>query len=228
MKDYYSLLGIDNSATKADVKKNYRALATKYHPDKNSDPKAAEKFIVITEAYDILSNPKKRAKYDLFKYQQRQQQKAAAAEFTVVAPPRESTRTRRNREQKKRSMRYHKVASQPKKILQLALESLYVNYRYILHILGISLLLLILKEELSQLLDIQDLSIVRIGVVLILSGFISYGLFRILKNFFQSFKLDNQAFSVFYRISRKKTALIVVAGLVFVLLLYSLVLVRYF
>ena len=67
MKDYYGLLGLEQKATKSDIKKNYRLLATKFHPDKNSDPKAAQIFIAITEAYDTLSNRKSRARYDLLR-----------------------------------------------------------------------------------------------------------------------------------------------------------------
>ena len=67
-KDYYELLGIDKSADDATIKKAYRKLAVKYHPDKNIDNKAeAEiKFKEIAEAYEVLSNPDKRQKYDKF------------------------------------------------------------------------------------------------------------------------------------------------------------------
>ena len=62
MKDYYSLLGLDQNATKAEIKKNYRLLATKFHPDKNTEPEAGAKFSAITEAYDVLSDRKSRAR----------------------------------------------------------------------------------------------------------------------------------------------------------------------
>ncbi len=64
-KDYYELLGIDKDSTKEEVKKAYRKLAKKYHPDINkTDPHAKEKFIEIKEAYDILVDPIKRKAYD--------------------------------------------------------------------------------------------------------------------------------------------------------------------
>jgi DnaJ-class molecular chaperone len=66
-KDYYSILGIDKSATKEDIKRAFRKLARKYHPDVNPDEaKSGEKFKEINEAYSILSDDKKREMYDKF------------------------------------------------------------------------------------------------------------------------------------------------------------------
>jgi curved DNA-binding protein len=64
-KDYYNILGVEKQASDKEIKKAYRKLATKYHPDKNPDDKAAEdKFKEITEAYEVLSDPEKRKKYE--------------------------------------------------------------------------------------------------------------------------------------------------------------------
>ena len=64
-KDYYKVLGVDKSATIDEIKKAYRKLAVKYHPDKNQGNKVAEeKFKEISEANEVLSNPDKRKKYD--------------------------------------------------------------------------------------------------------------------------------------------------------------------
>jgi len=66
-KDYYKDLGIDKTATPAEIKKAYRALAKKYHPDKAKGDKAAEeKFKEINEANEVLGDPAKRKKYDQF------------------------------------------------------------------------------------------------------------------------------------------------------------------
>lgn len=65
-KDYYSILGISKSATEDEIKKAYRKLALKYHPDKNKTPEAEEKFKLIAEAYEVLSDKKKRDIYDQF------------------------------------------------------------------------------------------------------------------------------------------------------------------
>lgn len=64
-KDYYKILEVDKNATQDDIKKSYRRLAKKYHPDKNpGDKSAEEKFKEITEANEVLSDPEKRKKYD--------------------------------------------------------------------------------------------------------------------------------------------------------------------
>ena len=65
-KDYYKILELDKNATYEEIKKSYRKLALKYHPDKNIDNKefCEEKFKDISEAYQILSDPENRYKYD--------------------------------------------------------------------------------------------------------------------------------------------------------------------
>jgi curved DNA-binding protein len=64
-KDYYKILGLNKKATKAEIKKAYRKLAMKFHPDKNQDnPKAEDKFKEISEAYEVLGNDDSRGKYD--------------------------------------------------------------------------------------------------------------------------------------------------------------------
>lgn len=67
-EDYYKILGVDRNASDAEIKKSYRSLAMKHHPDRNKDnPEAAEvKFKEINEAYEVLSDPKKRTAYDQF------------------------------------------------------------------------------------------------------------------------------------------------------------------
>jgi curved DNA-binding protein len=76
-QDYYKVLGIDKKATEAQVKKAYRKLARQYHPDMNpGDKKAEERFKQINEAYEVLSDPERRRKYDQLgadyqRYQQR-------------------------------------------------------------------------------------------------------------------------------------------------------------
>ncbi len=66
-KDYYSILGVDRKASQDDIKKAYRQLAKKYHPDQNRDDETAEgKFKEINDAYDILKDPQKRAAFDQY------------------------------------------------------------------------------------------------------------------------------------------------------------------
>ncbi|MEX2574202.1 MAG: J domain-containing protein [Balneolaceae bacterium] len=64
-KDYYKILGVDRNATQEEIKKKYRKLAAKYHPDKNpDDPTAEKKFTNLGEAYEVLKDPEKRKLYN--------------------------------------------------------------------------------------------------------------------------------------------------------------------
>ena len=65
-EDYYGVLGVSKDVSEADIKKTYRELARKYHPDLNKSPGAEEKFKEISEAYAILGDPQKRAVYDQY------------------------------------------------------------------------------------------------------------------------------------------------------------------
>ena len=65
-RDYYDVLGVDKSASDAEIKSAFRKLAKKYHPDLNKEPDAAEKFKEVQEAYDVLGDEQKRKTYDQF------------------------------------------------------------------------------------------------------------------------------------------------------------------
>merc|ERR1719500_917920 len=65
-KDYYNILGVAREASEEEIKKGYRKMALKYHPDKNKDAGAEEKFKEISEAYEVLSDKDKRAAFDRF------------------------------------------------------------------------------------------------------------------------------------------------------------------
>jgi len=64
--EFYELLGVARTATEAEIKKAYRKLAMEYHPDRNSSPDAEARFKEITEAYEVLRDPQKRAAYDRY------------------------------------------------------------------------------------------------------------------------------------------------------------------
>ncbi|MEQ9005403.1 MAG: DnaJ domain-containing protein, partial [Pseudomonadales bacterium] len=63
-RDYYAVLGVDRKASADDIKKAYRRLARKFHPDVNAEPDAEDRFKEVGEAYEVLSDPEKRAAYD--------------------------------------------------------------------------------------------------------------------------------------------------------------------
>jgi molecular chaperone DnaJ len=65
-KDYYEVLGVSRDADKEEIKRSYRRLARKYHPDVNKEPGAEDRFKEINRAYEILSEPEMRARYDRF------------------------------------------------------------------------------------------------------------------------------------------------------------------
>ena len=83
MKNYYQILGVGPEAEYAEIKKNYRKLSKKYHPDISDEENAEQKFKEITKAYEILSSEESRAEYDQkIKQQARQQTRGAKQSST--------------------------------------------------------------------------------------------------------------------------------------------------
>ena len=87
-RNYYKILGITQKTSKADIKKKYRELAKKYHPDTNSGSKVAEdKFKIISEAYEVLSNAKKRKEYDRERAYQKKSPRRPRSQPDWSGPP---------------------------------------------------------------------------------------------------------------------------------------------
>jgi len=74
--DYFDQLGVSRVSTTTEIKKAYRKLANKYHPDRNDSSEAKERFQLIQQAYDVISDPKKRSLY-------------LKSNYTVITDPRE-------------------------------------------------------------------------------------------------------------------------------------------
>ena len=68
-RDYYELLGVERKASQDEIKRAFRKLAFKYHPDRNKAPDAEERFKEISEAYGVLSDPEKRQQYNAFGFE---------------------------------------------------------------------------------------------------------------------------------------------------------------
>lgn len=67
-KDYYEILGVSKEATDNEIKTSFRTLVKKYHPDVSKEPDAVEKFKIIHEAYEVLSDKEKRIQYDIYQF----------------------------------------------------------------------------------------------------------------------------------------------------------------
>ena len=228
MKDYYSLLGLESGATKEEIKKNFRLLAKEFHPDKNSDPKAGEKFIAVTEAYEVLHNKKSRALYDLVRWEQLQRKKQSSQSTTVAPRSFTSTRARRKKSQEKRSTYYHQEKSSALRTMNLTQESLIIVSRYFVHIFGITLFSVIFGSLAGQLPSAFAITLFR-GILLsaFCVGF-AYAIFKIFLHVITEYQKDLVEFSVYYKISRKKVAVISFFTFCLVFLLYVIVLFKFF
>lgn len=218
MKDYYALLGLEASATKRDVKKNYRKLVTKFHPDKNSAADAASKFIVINEAYEVLSDAKRRAHYDLKRWEVSRRKHAIEQNFTVVKAPQESLRTRRRKAQQKRGLAFQQAKSS-RQWFSLLKESFFVSARYIFHFFGIILLLLIFYSAITQISDAFAIStFVGVGICVFLVALL-YWTVKLVENLLYNLKLDIETFSILYGEAHRTAIFFTVSALGIILLI---------
>lgn len=219
MTDYYALLGVKPSATDAEIKKHYRILANKFHPDKNNHPEAAAKFIAITEAYDQLGNPEKRAHYDIMlKVVAERAQKEREESFTTVVAPRVSLRQRRYNSQVKRSKQFHKNNEKNAKRIALVKESFIIIGRYIPHTIGLFIMLFLTYASIMELPNaIQESIGIGLGTALFGAGLI-YGIYRLGNLSYQEINKDMKSYSSLFRISKKQALAYCVTAYVFSLL----------
>jgi hypothetical protein len=112
MKDYYKILELDFGVDIPTVKKSYRRLALKYHPDKNKAPDASQKFIEITEAYEVLNNDSKKNQYDNLysSYFKSQNQKTGYKEDLKTEKTQEWTNYGKKKAEEYASMKYDDFA----------------------------------------------------------------------------------------------------------------------
>lgn len=96
-KDYYKILGVDHNATQDEIQDAFHSLARKYHPDVNPDPQAAERFKDISAAYDVLSDPEDRAKYDMQIGTDRRHQQQTSSRPSSTAWHQQTTYNQRTR-----------------------------------------------------------------------------------------------------------------------------------
>ena len=112
MRNYYQILGLDSNATKEEIKKAYRIYATKFHPDKQGgDEFFEERFKEIQEAYDILSDDKKRANYNL-KFNQRFYNQ----NFSNNTYPSEDLKREREQKEREQKAREEKARAEKERI----------------------------------------------------------------------------------------------------------------
>lgn len=81
-RDYYEVLGVAKTATNDEIKRAFRKLAMKYHPDRNKEPGAEQKFKEINEAYQVLTDPQKKQMYDQFGFEGLNQGAGGAGGFS--------------------------------------------------------------------------------------------------------------------------------------------------
>ena len=116
MKNYYSILGVTPDSTDAEIKRAYRILARKFHPDVN--PNGASKFKDISEAYATLSNPKKRRQYDtihgFFKSAQKQEETYTSSQKAQSEYNKTSNKKEEQKETKRETKKETKKAEKPK------------------------------------------------------------------------------------------------------------------
>lgn len=102
MKNYYEILQIKNFATDGEIKKSFRQLAIKYHPDKNKGRKDfEEKFKEIANAYEILTDPIKKRDFDFRLSQHDQNKRTTGTTRTNYSEPKQTTNTKSQKEEKK-------------------------------------------------------------------------------------------------------------------------------
>lgn len=179
IKDYYSVLGISSRASITEVKKAYRKLVLQYHPDQNKSESAEQTFIEITEAYEVLADPNKRAEYDQLYHWF----------YETASPKGKEVQTETATKQNEWTEYGHKKAKEYSSISvdelsRRILKELSVGASYLPNVIAIGIVILVAIIILS---NIPDLGEEFPGLVLIILamviglGFLAFHLFKVAK-----------------------------------------------
>lgn len=146
MKDYYKILDISLDADIQDVKKAYRTLAFRYHPDKNKSSDASQIFIAITEAYEVLSNPDKKREYDILYAKFIKRQSMADADPILNTKQKEWGSYGQSKAREYASMNYDDFSDRILKEIKIGLSIVPKLFLIILILVGISGFFYVLPE----------------------------------------------------------------------------------
>lgn len=141
MNDYYAILGVSKTASLADIKTAFRALAKQYHPDKNANPSATALFTQILKAYNVLANPHARKRYDYSLVSH------ATISNNYTQPPKQKQYKERKTvsEEELKGRDYYKTHyKQAEKKAQQQPQQTYSDYKYVLYATPIAVGLLML------------------------------------------------------------------------------------
>jgi len=186
MKNYYNVLQISPESELIDIKRAYRKLALKYHPDKNWSNDAAKVFIEINEAYQVLSDPQKREKYDIY-YNFQKTKESAQAKTEVEIFTQECTKQGSDKAKEYSKMPFEEYR-------KFLIRELGLKISYIPNFIALGY---ISFAAISFIVVAFEALYKKLFSVFIFSLLVSLGLLAILKNLYKNGKVE-------YKIDKQK------------------------